>query len=179
MESYVDKPYPTKAGVYAVRAGPIIAENLVKYIEQKPLTEYVPQQGFLSLMMTADGNCIGSKYSIGFVGKWVWELKDFIDMGFMNLFNPKYLFKDYETQGTKEPIDDFSLFDDESAKMKATIDIHRKRAHEVTPEAAAAILNCTEDVMEYQDKWQIMVRMHTDPEFTSEVVKHFKPPYMQ
>lgn len=25
MESYVDKPYPTKAGVYAVRAGPIIA----------------------------------------------------------------------------------------------------------------------------------------------------------
>jgi NADH dehydrogenase FAD-containing subunit len=34
MESYADKPYPTKAGVYAVRAGPIIAENLVKYIEK-------------------------------------------------------------------------------------------------------------------------------------------------
>ena len=42
MESYVDKPYPTKAGVYAVRAGPIIAENVVKYIEKQPLKEYVP-----------------------------------------------------------------------------------------------------------------------------------------
>lgn len=42
MESYADKPYPTKAGVYAVRAGPIIAENLVNYIEKKPLKEYVP-----------------------------------------------------------------------------------------------------------------------------------------
>ena len=97
MESYVDKAFPTKAGVYAVRAGPIIAENVVKYIEKQPLKEYVPQSGFLSLMMTADGNCIGSKHGIGFVGKWVWGLKDYIDMGFMNLFNPKYLFKDYET----------------------------------------------------------------------------------
>jgi NADH dehydrogenase FAD-containing subunit len=25
MENYVDKPFPTKAGVYAVRAGPVIA----------------------------------------------------------------------------------------------------------------------------------------------------------
>ena len=43
MESYVDKSYPSKAGVYAVRAGPIIAENVVKYIEKKPLVEYVLQ----------------------------------------------------------------------------------------------------------------------------------------
>ena len=28
MESYVDMPYPTKAGVFAVRAGPIIAQNV-------------------------------------------------------------------------------------------------------------------------------------------------------
>ena len=32
MESYIDKPYPTKAGVYAVRQGPIIAENVKNYI---------------------------------------------------------------------------------------------------------------------------------------------------
>jgi len=37
MESYADKGYPTKAGVYAVREGPIIAENLVKYIEGEKL----------------------------------------------------------------------------------------------------------------------------------------------
>lgn len=153
MESYVDKPFPTKAGVYAVRAGPIIAENIVKYIEEKPLIEYVPQQGFLSLMMTADGNCIGSKYGIGFMGKWVWGLKDFIDMGFMNLFDPRNLFKDYETKGTAEPIENFALFDDETDKLKSIIAGHKKRAFEVNPVEAAQILSCGEDVEEYQDKW--------------------------
>ena len=56
----------------------------------------MPQIGFLSLMMTGDGNCLGSKFGICFVGKWVWHLKDFIDMSFMDLFNPAYLFNDYE-----------------------------------------------------------------------------------
>ena len=34
MENYVESPYPTKAGVYAVRAGPIIAQNIMKYLNQ-------------------------------------------------------------------------------------------------------------------------------------------------
>ena len=29
MENYADKPYPSKAGVYAVRGGPIIADNIL------------------------------------------------------------------------------------------------------------------------------------------------------
>jgi selenide,water dikinase len=150
MESYVDKPYPTKAGVYAVREGPFIAENIVHYINEEPLSEYVPQQGFLSLMMTGDGNCIGSKFGIGFAGNWVWKLKDYIDMGFMNLFNPLYLFKDYKKEGTKYPLDNFSLFDDdENEKIKANIEAHKKRAYAMTPEEAAAILQCTEDVEEF------------------------------
>lgn len=118
MESYVDKPYPTKAGVYAVRQGPIIAENVKKYILGEPLVEYVPQTGFLSLMMTGDGDCIGSKHGVGFYGTWVWGLKDFIDMSFMNLFNPKYLFENYETEGTAKPLPNFALFDDASEEDK-------------------------------------------------------------
>ena len=43
MEDYVDKPYPTKAGVYAVRAGPIIAQNIMNFVNNEPLVEYVPQ----------------------------------------------------------------------------------------------------------------------------------------
>jgi len=42
MEDYVDKPYPTKAGVYAVRAGPIVANNIMNYLENKPLEKYTP-----------------------------------------------------------------------------------------------------------------------------------------
>ena len=44
-------------------------------------------------MMLGDGTAIGSKYGITFCGKWVWHLKDYIDMSFMDLFNAKYLFK--------------------------------------------------------------------------------------
>ena len=96
IEEYQDKNYPTKAGVYAVREGPFIAKNLVSYINGEPLTEYVPQRSFLSLMMTGDGYCIGSKYGICFYGKWVWKLKDYIDKSFMNMFDPNIIFKNYQ-----------------------------------------------------------------------------------
>ena len=42
MEDYVDKPYPTKAGVYAVRAGPILSENIIKFLKKEELTTYTP-----------------------------------------------------------------------------------------------------------------------------------------
>jgi len=107
MENYVDKGYPTKAGVYAVREGPIIAENIVNYLEGKVLKEYVPQPSFLVLKMMGDGRAIGSKFGICFYGKWVWKMKDFIDVSFMVLFDPANLFKDYMTKGYEEPIDNF------------------------------------------------------------------------
>jgi NADH dehydrogenase FAD-containing subunit len=59
MESYADKSFPPKAGVYAVRAGPIVAANIVKYIKGETLDKYIPQKGFLSLLMTGDGKAIG------------------------------------------------------------------------------------------------------------------------
>ena len=55
LEDYVDKPYPSKAGVYAVREGPILAENIINFLKGASLKEYVPQPSFLSLMMTGDG----------------------------------------------------------------------------------------------------------------------------
>ena len=153
MESYVDKPYPTKAGVYAVRAGPFIARNLVNSITKKPLEEYVPQTGFLSLMMTGDESCIGAKFGICFVGKWVWKLKDYIDMSFMDLFNPKYLFTDYENKGTAEPIENFALFDDEKEELKKTIEECKKQSYEMSPEEGAKHLSCDEEETEFHLRW--------------------------
>lgn len=97
MESYAncDPIFPSKAGVYAVREGPIIAQNIANAITGKPLEKYVPQSGFLALLMTGDGKAIGHKFGIAFTGKWVWGLKDFIDVGFMKLFDPNNLFNDY------------------------------------------------------------------------------------
>lgn len=178
METYADQVnFPPKAGVYAVRAGPVIAENVVNFLEKKPLGTYVPQKGFLSLMMTGDGNCIGAKHGITFVGKWVWGLKDYIDMGFMNLFNPKYLFKDYATKGTAEPIDNDELFDSQKSDLDAQLAPMRERVKVMTPEEAAKMLACGENETEFHERWILLQRMHTDAEYTAQVVSHFKPDY--
>lgn len=177
MEDYVDKPYPTKAGVYAVREGPYIAQNLVNYLSNKPLQEYVPQTGFLALMMTGDGSCIGAKFGISFVGKWVWRLKDWIDFSFMDLFNPKYLFKDYETQGTAEPVANFTLFDDEADKTKALMEELKAQVKEMDPAEAGKILSCGEDEEDFHLRWQILTRMHFEEEWRNQVVAHFNPAY--
>lgn len=38
----MDKSFPPKAGVYAVREGPIIFNNIANLIEGNPLEKYVP-----------------------------------------------------------------------------------------------------------------------------------------
>ena len=179
LEDYADKPYPTKAGVYAVREGPFIAQNIVNFIEGKPLTEYVPQIGFLSLLMTGDSMSLGSKFGICFSGRWVWELKDYIDMSFMDLFNPEYLFKDYKTKGTAEPIDNFQLFDDQTEATKKTVEEWKEKVSKMDGATAAEILACGEDVVFFHDKWQILTRMHWEEDFRADVVSHFKPPYYE
>ena len=102
---YPDQPnrvFPPKAGVYAVREGPIIAQNLVSYVSggQRPLIKYVPQTGFLALLMTGDGKAIGTKFGIAFAGQWVWKMKDHIDRSFMKLFAPENLYESYDYSKT-------------------------------------------------------------------------------
>ena len=94
MTPYESLPrhFPPKAGVYAVRAGPIICKNIMASLKGEALTPYVPQKEFLALLMTGDEKAIGSKFGIAFTGRWVWRMKDYIDVSFMNLFERKYLF---------------------------------------------------------------------------------------
>ena len=44
-----------KAGVFAVRAGPVLARNLRLFIDGKPVTKWQPQSQYLALIGTADG----------------------------------------------------------------------------------------------------------------------------
>lgn len=59
MESYAHENFPPKAGVYAVRMGPIIAQNVVNFVNGKPLADYVPQREFLALLAAGDGTSVG------------------------------------------------------------------------------------------------------------------------
>ena len=79
--------YPRpKAGVYAVRQGPILWQNLQRMLRGEPLVEYRPQQGFLSLMATGDGRAILSYKHLAAHGRWCWKVKDYIDSRFMDKF---------------------------------------------------------------------------------------------
>lgn len=85
----VDDPVP-KAGVYAVREGPVLLENLRRTFAadpsfRKPLKEYRPQRGFLSLLALGDGRAVGQWKGLTFGGRWAWGLKNRIDRRFMEM----------------------------------------------------------------------------------------------
>ena len=76
-------PRMRRAGVYAVRAGPILDHNLRAAAGASALRAYRPQRDFLTLLNLGDGTAIGAKWGRSFEGRWVLRLKDRIDRGFM------------------------------------------------------------------------------------------------
>ncbi len=84
--SLLDRPVP-KAGVYAVREGPILWQNLQRMLAGQKLVEYRPQRGFLSLLSTGDGQALLQYKGWTQHGKWAWKLKDYIDRKFMRMYH--------------------------------------------------------------------------------------------
>lgn len=78
----VDHPTP-KAGVYAVRQGPLLWENLPRQLHGQELAPYVPQRGFLKLLATGDRRAILGYKGLSFHAAWCWKLKNYIDTRFM------------------------------------------------------------------------------------------------
>jgi len=78
-------PLP-KAGVYAVRMGPVLTHNLRAALEGRALHSYSPQSKFLALLATGDGRAIASRGRWSAEGRWLWRWKDHIDRGFLRGF---------------------------------------------------------------------------------------------
>src|SRR5574343_1949366 len=78
-------PLP-KAGVYAVRMGPVLTHNLRAALTGAALQPYTPQSTFLSLLSTADGSAIASRGRFSLSGRWAWLWKDRIDRRFVRRF---------------------------------------------------------------------------------------------
>ena len=76
-----------KSGVYAVRAGPVLAENLRRTVLGKPLRRFRAQKHHLALLSTGDGQAIGSRQGWGLSGALLWKIKDRIDRNFVSKFN--------------------------------------------------------------------------------------------
>ena len=75
-----------KAGVYAVRQGPVLWDNIQRLISKRKLLDYVPQSGFLKLINTADSKTIAEFKGKTIYAGWCWKLKNRIDVKFMKMY---------------------------------------------------------------------------------------------
>ena len=82
----VTAPDLAKAGVYAVREGPVLAHNLRARLSGRPLKPYRPQRDFLSLLNLGDGRAVACKWGLSAEGAWAWRLKDWIDRRFVQRY---------------------------------------------------------------------------------------------
>lgn len=80
-------PHPLpKSGVFAVRQGPILTENLLAQAQGNGLQSYRPQKRSLALLVSAKKRALFSYGPISFESAAAWTLKDLIDRRFMRMF---------------------------------------------------------------------------------------------
>lgn len=82
VSTRADKSHP-KSGVYAVRAGPPLAHNLLALHEGQALKPHRPPANTLNLLSCGTGTAIASYGPLHAEGAWAWRWKDRIDRAFM------------------------------------------------------------------------------------------------
>ena len=82
IAAFVARGLP-KSGVYAVRQGPALAENLRRAARRRTLKPYRPQTRTLALISTGNKNAVASYGALALEGRWIWRLKDWIDRRWM------------------------------------------------------------------------------------------------
>ncbi len=75
-----------KAGVYAVRAGPVLVHNLRAALLGGRQRRFRPQRQFLTLMGVGDGTAVAAKWGFAWRSRLMWRWKDHIDRTFMRRF---------------------------------------------------------------------------------------------
>lgn len=72
-----------KAGVFAVRAAPVLTHNLEAALTRGPMRDFRPQSDYLKLISLGAKRAFGQKWGLSVAAPWVWTAKDRIDRSFM------------------------------------------------------------------------------------------------
>jgi selenide,water dikinase len=75
-----------KAGVFAVRQGPPLAENLRRVLRGQTPEPFVPQTRYLSIIGSGDGRAMATLGGWAIEGAWVWRWKDHVDRKWIRLY---------------------------------------------------------------------------------------------
>ncbi len=75
-----------KAGVFAVRAAPILLRNLTAALSGGTMHAFHPQATYLKLISLGEKAAIADRGGLSLSGRWAWRLKDRIDRQFMDRF---------------------------------------------------------------------------------------------
>jgi len=77
-----------KAGVFAVRAAPVLRDNLRAVLSGGATRAFRPQRDYLKLVSLGERRAVAEKLGLAFSGRLLWRWKDRIDRAFMARFDP-------------------------------------------------------------------------------------------
>ena len=103
-----------RSGVYAVRAGPVLAGNLRATLTGRPLRAYRPQPQALAIVSTGTTHALMTRNGLMLEGDWVWRLKDRIDRRWMAKYQDLPAMAEAK-QGPASPLADKAALRDISA----------------------------------------------------------------
>ncbi|GAB5405851.1 MAG: hypothetical protein Aurels2KO_40820 [Aureliella sp.] len=87
-----------KAGVYAVRQGPVLWDNIRRTLDGQPTVSFRPQRDFLKLINLGNDRAIMSWRGISSTGPHAWWLKKRIDTAFLEKYRPQPMDADPDMQ---------------------------------------------------------------------------------
>ena len=100
-------------------------------------------------------------------------MKDYIDVGFMKLFEPTLLFKDFEANGTQFPLERNELFEQEKSDETERNKPLREKVANLDHVTAARTLKCSPEENEFMERLFIIDRMTKNDEFAALVSEEY------
>jgi selenide,water dikinase len=153
-----------KAEIISMQEGPILTRNLARYLKrhEHPLVSYQPQDDSLQLIGCGDGIGIGFYSGMVMQGKWVWQLKDAMDQRFLKLFLPQ----DLSHQSSPWNMTEYDEINDIPILPLEAVD-------------AAALLQRTDDNVDYKEVWTILKHMTSIKAYRLQVLQCLEIPSSQ